>query len=86
MEYIIDTKILFNNIPNNNMGFITAIIVFLVGCAITFIIDYIPADVFVDIIPICWFPGTNCLKSYNTIKTYVVVFLIALVVWFVPMV
>jgi len=66
------------------MGLIGGLIVGIVGIVLTIIINLIPVDAFLKIVPICWIPGTNCSKWYDNMKTYVVVILLAIIVFFIP--
>ena len=66
------------------MGFLGGIIVGIVGLVIAFVLNIIPVDTFLKIVPICWIPGTNCSQWYDHIKTYVVVILLAIIIFFIP--
>lgn len=66
------------------MGFFTAIIVLVVGFLIAFIVNAIPIDIFIKVVPVCWIPKVDCKKRYETLKTYVVVSLIALIILLFP--
>lgn len=66
------------------MGFKTAIIVGIVGFIIAFLIDLLPVETFLKIIPICWIPSLDCNAWYASLKTYIVLILIVIVLWFIP--
>lgn len=68
------------------MGLIAAVIVGIVGIVLALIINWIPVDDFLKIIPICWIPGIKCVKWYNDIKIYLIIILLAIVVYFIPIV
>lgn len=68
------------------MGMLGGLIVGIVGFVIAFLINWIPLDKFIKVIPICWIPKVDCSKWYDKVKVYLVVFLITLVVFFIPMV
>ena len=66
------------------MGFMTSIIVGILGFVIAFLIDLMPVETFLKFVPICWIPGFDCAKWYNSVKIYLIIFLIALIIWFIP--
>lgn len=68
------------------MGLIAAIIVGVVGIVLALIINWIPVDTFLKIIPICWIPDIHCTKWYNDIKIYLIIIIIAIVVYFIPII
>lgn len=67
------------------MGLLGAVIVGIVGFVLTFIIDWIPVDSFLKIVPICWIPKMNCTKWYDSVKIYLIITLLAIIVFFIPL-
>lgn len=68
------------------MGLLAAVIVGVVGIIMALIINWLPVNTFLKIIPICWLPWIQCTKWYNEIKIYLIIFLLSIVVFFIPIV
>ncbi|UFX99807.1 hypothetical protein QKC54_gp0654 [Megavirus baoshan] len=68
-----------------SMGVFTALIVGIVGVVLAFIINWIPVNILLKIVPICWIPSVDCNKWYNSIKIYLIIILLAVIMFFVPL-
>lgn len=66
------------------MGFKAAIIVGIIGFIIAFLLDLLPVEAFLKIVPICWFPSIDCNEWYYTLKTYIMLILLVIILWFIP--
>lgn len=66
------------------MGFVGALIVGIIGFIIAFLINLIPVDIFIKVIPICWIPSFDCTKWYDKVKTYLIILLLTIVLFFMP--
>ncbi|AQN68497.1 putative membrane protein [Saudi moumouvirus] len=66
------------------MGFFSAIIVAVVGIVLALLINWLPVDILLKIVPICWIPSVNCSKWYNNIKIYLIIILLAIIMFFIP--
>uniref|UniRef100_A0A6C0LSA6 Uncharacterized protein n=1 Tax=viral metagenome TaxID=1070528 RepID=A0A6C0LSA6_9ZZZZ len=66
------------------MGLIAAVFVGIIGFVITFLVDLLPMKTIIKIMPICWIPGVDCTKSYNTFKTYMIIVLICIIIGVIP--
>ena len=66
------------------MSIFSSIVIGIIGFIIAFLLDFIPMDIFLKIIPNCWNSEADCAAWYCTIKTYIIIFLMALIIWFIP--
>lgn len=66
------------------MGVVTSLVVGIVGIILVFIINWIPVDILIKIIPICWIPNVHCENWYDKIKMYLLVILLAIIMFFIP--
>lgn len=68
------------------MGLLGAVIVAVVGIILTLLFNWLPITTFLKIVPICWIPGFQCSKWYNEIKTYLIIIILSIIVFFIPIV
>jgi hypothetical protein len=64
------------------MGFLVSLILAIIGFVLSFMINYLELENYINIIPVCWF-GDYCKKSVNNLKPYIVVILLFFVSWII---